>query len=73
MTRDASVQTQDSSTYFASKFILFQEGLDFNHVVVVCYGKQQSLTLQGCVPSFQISTIVQVVVHTLGSMVQPKL
>ncbi len=48
------MQTQDSLTYFASKVILFQEGLDFNHVVVVCYGKQQLVTLQGCVPCFQI-------------------
>jgi hypothetical protein len=49
------MQTQDSlMTYFASKVILFQEGLDFNHVIALCYGRQQSLALQGCMPSFQI-------------------
>jgi hypothetical protein len=55
---------------FASKVILFQVILEFNHNIVLCYGQQQSLALQGHVPSPQVWVIAQVFVDTLGPMVQ---
>jgi len=39
------------NTRFASKVILFQKTLEFKHVIALCYGRQQSLALQGRVPS----------------------
>jgi hypothetical protein len=44
--------------------------LEFKHVIALCYGRQQSLALQGCVPSPQVGAITQVVVDTLGLVVQ---
>jgi len=57
-------------TKFASKVILFQKTLEFKHTIALCYGQQQLLTFQGHVPSLQIWAIPQVVVNTLGLMVQ---
>jgi hypothetical protein len=55
---------------FVSKVILFQEFLEFKHTIALCYGQQQSLALQGHVPSPQVWVIAQVVVDILGPMVQ---
>ncbi len=55
---------------FASKVILFQKTLEFKHVIALCYGRQQSLALQGHVPRPQDGAITQVVVDTLGLVVQ---
>jgi len=56
-------------TRFASIVIVFQEILEFKHVIAFCYGRQQSLTFQGHVPSPQVWAITQVVVDTLRPMV----
>ncbi len=53
-------------TRFVSRIILFQETLEFKHTIVLCYGRQQSLALQGHVPSPQVWAIVQTIVNTLG-------
>jgi hypothetical protein len=39
---------------FVSKIILFLKTFEFKHVIAFSYGRQQSLTLQGYVPSFQV-------------------
>ncbi len=57
-------------THFASKVVLFQETIEFKHVIVFCYGSQQSLALQGHVLNPQVWVVTQVVVHTLAHMVQ---
>jgi hypothetical protein len=54
-----------SKKKIASKVILFQDILKFKHVIVFYYGRQQSLALQGYVPSPQVWVIVKVVVNTL--------
>jgi DNA-binding PucR family transcriptional regulator len=56
-------------TRFASKIILFQETLEFKHVIALCYGRQQSFALQAYVPSPQVWAIAQVVVDTLKLVV----
>jgi len=56
-------------TRFASKVILFQETLEFKHVIALCHKRQQSLDCQGCVPSPQVWVIAQVV-DILGHVVQ---
>jgi len=55
---------------FTSKIIIFQKTLEFKYVIALYYGKQQSLTLQGCVPSLQVWAITQIVFNTLGPMVK---
>jgi hypothetical protein len=57
-------------TRFASKVILFQKTFEFEHVITLCYGRKKSLAFQGCVPTSQIWAIAQVVVDTLGHVVQ---
>ncbi len=57
-------------TRFASRAILFQETLEFKHTIYLCYGKKTTLALQANVPSPQVWAIAQVVVNTLGFMVQ---
>jgi hypothetical protein len=54
---------------FASKVFIFQETIEFKHVIALCYGSQQSLTLQGCVPNPQVWIVTQVV-DILGLVVQ---
>jgi hypothetical protein len=44
--------------------------LVFKYTIALCYGQQQSLTLQGRVPSPQVWDIAQVVVDTLVHVVQ---
>jgi hypothetical protein len=44
--------------------------LEFKHTIALCYGQQQSLALQGHVPSPQVWDIAQVVVDTLVHVVQ---
>jgi hypothetical protein len=44
--------------------------LEFKHNIALCYGQQQSLTLQGHVPSPQVWNIARVVVDTLAHVVQ---
>ncbi len=39
-------------------------------MIVLCYGSQQSLSLQGRVFNPQVWVVTQVVVDTLGPMVQ---
>jgi len=55
---------------FVSQLILFQETLEFKHTITLCYGGQQSLALQGHVPSPQVWAIVQIVANTLAHVVQ---
>jgi len=55
---------------FASWVILFQETLEFKHIIALCYGRQHSLALQGHVPSPQVWAIGQIVANTLGLVVQ---
>lgn len=57
-------------TCFASKVVIFQETIEFKHAIVLCYGSQQSLALQGCVPNPQVWVVAQVVANTLGLVVQ---
>jgi hypothetical protein len=40
---------------------------EFKHVIGLCYGNQQSLALQGHVPSPQVWAITQIIANTLGS------
>jgi hypothetical protein len=56
-------------TRFASTVILFQETFVFKQVIALYYGRQQSLALQGYVPSPRVWAIAQVVVDTLGLVV----
>jgi hypothetical protein len=53
-------------TKFASHVILFYETLDFKNIIVLCYGRQQSLAFQNHVPIPQVWVIAQVVVNILG-------
>jgi hypothetical protein len=39
-------------------------------VIVVCYGSQQLLSLEGHVPNPQVRAITQIVANTLGPVVQ---
>jgi len=55
---------------FASGVVIFQKIFKFKHVIFFCYGNKKSLALQGCVPSPQVWAIAQVVVNTLGPMIQ---
>ncbi len=55
--------------HFVSKVVIFQETIQFKHVITLCYGSQQSLALQGCVFSPQVWVVTQVV-DTLGPLVQ---
>ncbi len=55
---------------FTSKIIIFQKTLQFKHVIAFYYGRQQSLALQGCVPSLQVWAIIQIIFNTLGPMVK---
>ncbi len=57
-------------TRFVSQIILFQETLEFKHTIALCYGRQQSLALQGHVPTPQVWAIAQIVANTLGLVVQ---
>ncbi len=57
-------------TRFVSRIIWFQETLEFKHTIVLCHGRQQSLALQGHMPSPQVWAIVPIVVNTLGPMFQ---
>jgi hypothetical protein len=57
-------------TKFASQVILFQKTSKFKHIIALCYGRQQALALQGRVPSSQVWAIAQIVVDTLGHVVQ---
>jgi hypothetical protein len=59
-------------TRFAFQVILFQETLEFKHITALCYGRQQSLALQGHVQSPQVWAIAQIVGDTLGFMVQQR-
>jgi hypothetical protein len=52
------------NTCFASKYILFQKILEFKYGIAFCYKRQQSLGLQGCVPSSQIWAIAQVAANS---------
>ncbi len=56
--------------HFALRVVLFQETFELKHVIVLYYGSQQSLTLQGRVLNPQVWAIAQVVTNTLGLMVQ---
>ncbi len=57
-------------TRFVSKVIWFQKTLEFKYTIVLCYGQQQSLPFQNHVLSPQVWAIAQVVVNTLGLVVQ---
>jgi hypothetical protein len=57
-------------TKLVSRIILFQKTLEFKHTIVLCYGRQQSLALQGHVPSPQVWAIAHIVSNTLGFVVQ---
>jgi hypothetical protein len=52
------------NTCIASKVILFQKTLEFKHGIALCYKRQQSLALQGCVPSPEVWAIAQVATNT---------
>jgi hypothetical protein len=71
---DSSVPPQKLKTHMKTKFVfqivLFKKTLEFKHTIAFNYGRQQSLTLQGHVPSPQIWVIIQIVANTLGPMVQ---
>lgn len=56
--------------FFASKVILFQDIHKFKHVIVFYYGRQQSLALQGYVPSPQVWVVAKVIVNALRHVVQ---
>ncbi len=57
-------------TCFVSKVVVFQETIEFKHVIVLCYGSQRSLALQGCVPNPQVCVVAQVGANTLGLVVE---
>jgi hypothetical protein len=52
------------NTCFASRVILFQKTLELKHGIAFCYKGQQSLALQGHVPSPQVWAIFQVVANS---------
>jgi len=52
------------NTCFASRIILFQKTLEVKHGITLCYKRQQSLALQGRVPSPQVWAIAQVVANS---------
>jgi hypothetical protein len=52
------------NTCFASRVILFQKTLELKHGIAFCYKGQQSLALQGRVPSLQVWAIFQVVANS---------
>jgi hypothetical protein len=53
---------------FVSKVIMFQHALEFKVVIHVCYN-QQTLALQGKIPTSQVWAIVEVIASTLALVV----
>ncbi len=41
-------------TRFASKFIMFEETLEFNNAIIFCCGGQKSIVLQQKIPKVQV-------------------
>ncbi len=56
--------------WFSFQVILFQEILEFKHIIAFCYGRQQSLAFQGYVPNPQVWVIIQIIEGILGHVVQ---
>jgi hypothetical protein len=54
------------NTCFASRVVLFQKTLELKHGITFCYKRQQSLALQGRVPSPQVWAIAQVAANRWG-------
>jgi hypothetical protein len=54
-----------NSRIFASKVILFQETLKLKNTITCYYGQQQSMVIQGCVPSPQVWDVAQTLYNTL--------
>jgi hypothetical protein len=55
-------------TGFASKIIIFQHAFEFKVVINVCY-IQQTLALQGKIPTTQVWAIAKVIGSTLALIV----
>jgi hypothetical protein len=49
---------------------LFQKTFEFTNIIAFCFGNQQSLALQGHVPSPQVWVMAQIVTNIFGFMVQ---
>jgi hypothetical protein len=53
---------------FVSKVTLFQQALEFRVVIHVCYN-QQTLALQGKIPTTQVWAIAKLITSTLAPVV----
>jgi hypothetical protein len=52
-------------TRFVSKVILFQETLEYQNAINLCYERQETQELQGCVPNAHTWAICKVVFETM--------
>jgi len=57
-------------TKFASKVILFQETLEYQNAINFCYGRQETLELQGCVSNAWTWAIRKVICGTMFLIVK---
>jgi hypothetical protein len=66
------MEPQDSKSKLDLLFELFcsKKTLEFKHIIAFCYGNQQSLAIQGHVPSPQVWAMAQIFTNILGFMVQ---
>jgi hypothetical protein len=56
-------------TKFENKVTMFEKTLKFKQGILLCYGRQKTLTLQQEVFKAQVWAIVEVVTHYLNPMV----
>jgi hypothetical protein len=52
-------------TMFVNKVIIFQETLEYQNAINLCYGKQETQELQGCVLDPHTWAICKMVVETM--------
>ncbi len=48
---------------------MFQETLEFNNAIILCYGKQKFVVLQQKIPKVQVWAIVEAITFTLNPVI----
>jgi hypothetical protein len=56
-------------TKFVNKVIMFEEILNFKQAILLCYGRQKTVTLQQKVLKAQMWVITETIIHCLNLMV----
>jgi hypothetical protein len=57
-------------TRFTSKMILFQETLEYQDAINLCYGRQETQELQGRVPDAHTWAICKLIIETMLPIVK---